>query len=223
MPWCSHCNRNVSVRTEFLHRKHGVRPRLTTDAVAAFRKSVKTSTARITRNKARVSPPTPAPDVSMNEGPSAQQVDHDFVMDTSATIYRLDESRDTLFRTAMSSAQSRLWPEGTRPYAARVDDYESDAEDEEENGNDGGNGMNDWSFDDDEDDVIDITEYANGLSAWDELGEEFEREAGENGQLVPGLFNHANADRLVGRSKYQCFRHGYFACICAESRVAHDR
>jgi hypothetical protein len=220
MPFCSHCNRNVCRKTELLHRKHVVRPRLTTDAVAAFRKSAKSS--RITRKHTRqVSPSNFEPDVLMDEELSTPQPDHDPAMDTSAATCEFDESRDAIFRAAMSSAQTHLWPEGTRPYAARVDDHESDGEDVAENDEDGGDGVHAWSFDDDE--TVDVTDYATELSAWDELGVEFEREASENGKLVSKFFDHANADRLVGRSKYQSFRHGHFACVCAESRVAHDR
>ena len=99
----------------------------------------------------------------------------------------------------MNNARTYLWPDGTRPYAARVDDYESDAEDEEgDDDDDDGDGVDDGSFDDD---IIDVTDYANGLSAWDELGEEFEREASENRKLIPRLFDYTNVDRL-GSPKY---------------------
>jgi hypothetical protein len=184
MPLCSHCNRNVSRKTELLHRKYGARPRLTADAVAAFRKSAKLPKARVTCSKIRASSPTSEADVSMDGGPSIQQSDHNFAMDTDKVNPRLDESRDAIVEIAMSNARTRLWPEGTRPYAARVDDYESDEEDIEENSGDGSCVVDDWSFDYD-DDIIDLTEYADELSAWDQLGEEFEREANENSELVP--------------------------------------
>lgn len=186
MPFCSHCSRNVSRKTELLHRKHGARPRLTTDVVAAFRKSAKISAARIAHAKVhiQVAPLVSESDAFMDEGPSTQQPDHDFALDTNIATHTFDESRDGIFRAAMNGARTHLWPDGTRPYAARVDDYESDAEDEEEN-DDGSDGVDDGSFDDD---TIDVTDYANRLSAWDELGEEFEREASENCKLIPRRF-----------------------------------
>ena len=63
----------------------------------------------------------------------------------------------------------------------RVDDYESDEEDGV-NSEECRNEMDDWSFGDDGD-SINVNEFTDGLSAWDELGEEFECEAVENGKL----------------------------------------
>ena len=53
-----------------------------------------------------------------------------------------------------------------------MDDYESDEEDEPDNVEDCSCEVDDWSFDDMDD--VDMSEYANGLSLWDELGEDFE-------------------------------------------------
>lgn len=99
----------------------------------------------------------------------------------------------------MASARTYLWPEGTRPYTAQVDHYKSGAEDEDQTDGGGSNEVDDWLFDDD---TIDVSDYTNELSVWDELGEEFEREASENRKLAPRLFDYTNADRLVGSPKY---------------------
>jgi hypothetical protein len=190
MPFCSHCSRNVSKKTELLHRKHGTRPRLTVDAVAAFRKSGKASIVRNVRKRARTQGLRPSPeldlDVQMNgDDPSSRPADHHFAIDTAAQI--LDVSRDEIFEAAMGDAQMRVWPDGTCRYAARVDDYESDEENGEESGDDHSRGKDESIFDD-TDSSIDVAEYANGLSAWDELGEEFEREAVENGKFSDSSF-----------------------------------
>jgi len=121
----------------------------------------------------------------------------------------------------MSNAQMRMWPDGIRPYAARVDNYESDDEDSGDDGEDCRDGM-DWSFDD-EDESLNVTEYADGLSAWDELGEDFEQEFVENGTLLFAVFIIPSTYRLLlGRPKHQYLRYGYSPSVCTESRFAYD-
>lgn len=174
MTFCSHCNRNVSRTTELLHRKHGVRPRLTADAVAAFRKSTTTSAPK----KPGLRQPFPLQseeDVMMHDEAlsSVQHVDDD-----NGLGRHVLDTRHALFDATIRSAEARTWPHGTQRYAAQVDDYESDDEDEVGKEDDGGSKIDDWSFDDD---GFDVLEYTNGLSPWDELGVDFEREAVENG------------------------------------------
>lgn len=180
MPFCSHCNRNVSRTTELLHRKHRVRPRLTADAVAAFRKSVK-SVVKNTRRWVRARSPLPhSEDVLMDdESPSTpQQADHDDILPTHV------DPRHALLEATTRNTQARTWPHG-RQYAARVDDYESDDEDDLQDEEDRSREVDVWSFDDTDD--FDVSEYTNGLSPWDELGEDFEREAVENGRCFLGV------------------------------------
>jgi hypothetical protein len=77
-----------------------------------------------------------------------------------------------------------------------VDDYESDEEDEPDDEEDCSREIDDWSFDDMDD--VDVSEYANGLSPWDELGEDFEREAVENGESFSGSLC-VDANRSIGQ------------------------
>ena len=62
----------------------------------------------------------------------------------------------------------------------------------------------------------------NGLSVWDELGEEFKREAVENGKLFI-LFRCISGNRLLGRPEYQLLRHGHSSGVHTESPVAYDQ
>ena len=57
-----------------------------------------------------------------------QEADYDDVSPTPGL-----ESRHTIFEATIHNTQDQTWPHGTQQYAAQVDDYESDEEDEMDN------------------------------------------------------------------------------------------
>ena len=74
--------------------------------------------------------------------------------------------------------QVAIWPNGVRPYQAYVGDADSDNDGSISDGGDGSEGFNGK----DGEDTVDVTNYAEGLSAWDQLGVEFEQEAATGGE-----------------------------------------
>ena len=169
MPWCAHCRRNVCAATENLHRKHAKRPRLVAAAVQAFRLSKKLSKRKMENAPSpHAEPPAPTFDIETED-----YFEHDEMVDDGAP------ATDTEPHPGLQNTQVAIWPNGVRPYRAYVEDADSD--DEDGNISDGGDGGEGFNGEDGED-TVDVTSYAEGLSAWDQLGVEFEREAAASGE-----------------------------------------
>jgi hypothetical protein len=170
MPWCAHCRRNVSATTENLHRKHAKRPRLVAAAVQAFRLSEKLPTAKKSKPKRPLShadPPAPTFDIEMED-----YFESDEMVDDGAPATYIEP------HPGLQNTQVAIWPNGVRPYRAYVEDADSDNDGSISDGGDGSEGFDD----EDGEDTVDVTNYAEGLSAWDQLGVEFEQEAAASGE-----------------------------------------
>lgn len=212
MPWCSHCSRTVSRNTEILHRKHKVRPRLVSAAVNAYRASAKVSSIGHKRIAAlQRLPSTPG-------GSDSEMEDIGSVVDQCGNAADVFDSQSSM---DVNYVQQATWPGGVRPFAARVNDY--DSEDEEEEGDVIGSkfedDMDNWV---DEDEEIDLAEYAEGLSAWDQLGEEFEREAAENGTFLHCVMSVSRSHNLLYSTASKRLGHGTLTGFRIEGRVPHD-
>jgi hypothetical protein len=96
----------------------------------------------------------------------------------------------------MNYVQQATWPGGVHPLAARVNDYNSKDEDKEGDiiGSKFEDDMDNWV---DEDEEIDLAKYAEGLSAWDQLGKEFKREATKNGTFLYCVMSVSRSHNLL--------------------------